>query len=118
MTNGVKEYEAILIASSELNPEALANLQNQFGEMVARQGGKVLNSTSLGKRRLSFKIGKHQEGNYVQLKFEIPPSGIEGLKKTAALSEGLVRLMIVQASNVPPPVFRSGSDTLGPESDL
>ena len=116
MAEAFKEYEAILIAPSELNPEAVTQLQNQFGELVARQGGRVLGNTLLGTRKLSYKVGRHQEGHYLQVKLQMPPSGIEGLKRSAALDESIIRMMVVKATDVPPPVFRP-TDSYSPELD-
>lgn len=109
----LKDYEIILIASPDLNAEALTQLQSQFGEMVTRQGGRVVETVALGKRKLSYRIGKHHEGHYLQLKLQLPPSGVDGLKRAAALSESLVRMMVVQATGTAAPLLKT--DAAGPE---
>lgn len=116
MAESLRDYEIILIAHPDLNAEALGQLQTQFGEMVARQGGQTVENTLLGRRKLSYRIGKYQEGNYLQVKVQLPPSGVEGLKRSASLMESLVRIMVVRGTGTPAPVFRP--DGSGPDLEV
>ena len=90
--------EAILIVQSDLNEDGLSQLKGRFGEAVSRQGGRVLEVAVLGKRRLSYKIGKAAEGNYLQARVELPPGGVEGFKRAATLIDGMVRVMVVSGA--------------------
>ncbi|GEM_PF-2432419 len=92
----LRDYTAILIAHPELNEEAVLKLQAQLGELVARQGGQVLQNVSLGKRKLSYKIGKWSEGVYLQVQLKLPPSAVAELKRTSSLIESVLRLLLVQ----------------------
>ncbi|MBI3312437.1 MAG: 30S ribosomal protein S6 [Candidatus Omnitrophica bacterium] len=112
----LKDYEAILIADPGLNPEALAQLQAQLGEMVTRQGGRVAENILLGKRKLSYKIGRHHEGHYLQAKLQMPPAGMEGLKRAVALTDSVMRMMVVRGTGTPAPVFRPEGSA--PEPDV
>lgn len=95
----LKDYEAILIADPGLEGEALTALKTRFGEMVSRQGGQVVESVVLGKRRLGYRIRNRSEGIYLQMKLKMPPEGVDPLKKTAGTLEPLLRLMVVCGSN-------------------
>ena len=103
MSVPLRDYGAILIADPGLSEDALGQLKSQFAEMVSRQGGKVVGVTALGKKRLSYRIGKHHEGNYLQIKLQIPPAGVDGLTKMAHALERVVRLMILSGDAVPEP---------------
>lgn len=116
MSETLKDYEVILIAQPDLNAEAVGRLQTQFGEMVARQGGRSVENALLGKRKLSYRIGRYHEGNYLQVKIQLPPSEVEGLKRSAALMEPLVRMMVVRGTGSPAPVFRP--EGAGPEPQV
>lgn len=116
MAEAVRDYEAILIVHPDLNAEAIGPLQAQFGEMVTRLGGRVVESAVLGRRKLSYRMGKYNEGNYLEVKLQLPPESVEGLKRSAALMESLIRMMIVQGTGAPAPLFRS--EAHGSESEV
>ncbi len=101
MASSLREYEAILITDPQLNEAAMAELKNQFGEMVTRHGGRVEDSQFLGKRKLSYRIGKFSEGNFLQVKLHLPPAGLDGLKKMANMIEPVVRLLVVSSAGLP-----------------
>ena len=101
MTASLREYEAILITDPQLNEESMAELKNQFGELVTRHGGRVADSQFLGKRKLSYRIGKFSEGNFLQVKMQMPPAGLDGLKRVANLIEPVVRLLVVLSVGLP-----------------
>ena len=101
MAVSLRDYEAILIADPALNEEALTELKNQFGELVTRHGGRVEDSQFLGKRKLSYRIGKFSEGNYVQVKLQMPAAGLDGLKRVTHLIEPVMRLLVVSSSSLP-----------------
>ena len=95
----LRDYEAILIADPDLNEEGLTQLKTHFSDMVTRHGGKVQDTSVLGRRKLSYRIGKYSEGNYLQVKMQLPPAAIDPLRRTAHLIEQVVRLMVVTGNN-------------------
>lgn len=101
MASSSKDYEAILIADPELNEEGLNQLKTHFADLVTRHGGKVQDSQLLGKRKLSYRIGKFGEGNYLQIKLQLPPASVEPLKRVAQLIEPVIRLMVVIQAALP-----------------
>jgi len=95
MTALSKDYEAILIADPDLNEEGLTQLKTHFADLVTRNGGKIQETQMLGKRKLSYRIGKFSEGNYLQFRLQLPPASVEALKRVAQLIEPVIRLMVV-----------------------
>ncbi len=92
----LKKYELIVIVDPSSNEEAASKLQTQIKEVVTRHGGQVSETVPLGRRKLSYKIGKFAEGNYLQINFQAPASEIIGLKKALGLMESIIRFMVVQ----------------------
>ena len=101
MTSSFKDYEAILIADPELNEEGLTQLKTHFADLVSRNGGKIQDTQMLGKRKLSYRIGKFSEGSYLQFRLQLPPAAVEPLKRVAQLIEPVIRLMVVIQSALP-----------------
>ena len=96
IASALEKYESIVIVHPDLNEEAVLKLQTQLGELVTRHNGQVLEHFPLGKRKLSYKIGKLAEGNYLQLRIQMPPSEVAGLKKALTLMESIVRSTILR----------------------
>ena len=95
MAGEMRDYGAMLLADPSLSEEGLTQLKNQFTELVTRNGGKVTDIAVLGRKRMSFKIGKHNEANYLQIKMQIPPAGVDPLVKAARPMERVVRLLLL-----------------------
>jgi small subunit ribosomal protein S6 len=98
MSTLLQDYEALLVVQPELSEEAVSKLQSQFGEVVTRQGGRILECSNLGKRKLAYRIKRFSEGIYLQVRFQIPPAEVAGLKKTTGLMEQIVRFLLVQGA--------------------
>ena len=105
MAETMREYQTILIVNPELKPEAQEQFQGQFGEQVARLGGRVIESVVLGRRRLSYKMGRHVEGNYLQAKIEIPTLQVESLKESVSRMEPVIRMMVVLTTGAAAPLL-------------
>ncbi len=97
-------YEAILIVHPEPTEEVLSKLQTQFTDLAGRHSGRVLDSVNLGKRKLSYKIGKFTEATYLQVRFEVPPAEVAGLRKAVSMMDLVERVMIVEGTTVVPAV--------------
>lgn len=103
MSVPLRDYGAVMIADAGLSEDGLTQLKGQFAEMVARSGGKVVNVSVMGKKRLGYRIGRHHDGSYLQIRMELPPAGVDGLTKMARTLERVVRLMILSGEAMPEP---------------
>jgi len=102
MADSVRRYTGIVIASPSLNEEALTKLKAALDQAVVRLEGKIVDWTSLGKRRLTYKIKRFSEGNYFQVQMELPPKGVEEFRKVTALMDSVLRLMVIQGAPAAP----------------
>ncbi len=102
MSVNSRDYEAILIVSPELNEEAVSAVRTQLNDLASRHKGKLLESAVLGKRRLSYPLGRWSEGLYLQLRLQLPPSEVAALEKTVKMMEGIMRFMVTHPSSPAP----------------
>ena len=101
MTTFNRDYEAILLLQPELDEAGLSKIQAQFSEILSRHSGRIVETVSLGRRKMTFKVGKRSEANYLQLKIQMPPQQVAAFQKAASLVESLLRLMIVDDRTLP-----------------
>lgn len=113
MADSFRDYEAILIVHPDTNADAMQKLQQQFGETVSRQGGRVTETVPLGKRKMTYRIAKQGEGQYLQMRLQLPPAAVEPLRKAVGLMESVLRLMVVQGTAPAAPAARPEGETRG-----
>ena len=99
MSSLTRDYEAILVAHPESAEGNVEKLKAQFGELVERHKGRVLESVDLGKRKLNYKMKKVSEGIYLQVRLQIPPSEVMGLQKASGSIESVLRFFMVKGSS-------------------
>ncbi len=94
MSVNSRDYEAILIVSPDLNEEAVSAVRTQLTDLAVRHKGKLLESAVLGKRKLSYPMGRRNEGLYLQLRLQLPSLEVVAFEKTVRMTEGVLRFMV------------------------
>ena len=91
----MKKYDALYIFVGISKDDALnANLEKALAE-VARVGGNVLTTESLGKRMFSRPMSKKDSGVYVKVRMELDPAKVSELLARYRLVEEGVRGQIL-----------------------
>ncbi|MBR4603945.1 MAG: 30S ribosomal protein S6 [Kiritimatiellae bacterium] len=92
-----RKYDALYIFVGTAKDDALnANLEKALAE-VARLGGTILSTESLGKRTFSRPMKKRESGVYVKVRFEMDPSKVAELVNRYKLVEEVFRVQILAA---------------------
>jgi small subunit ribosomal protein S6 len=66
----LRTYEVVFIAAPNTAEEDLNKLNSQLETVVNDLGGNITKTDVWGRRKLAYKIGKHEEGIYVILYIE------------------------------------------------
>ena len=91
----MKKYDAIYIFVGIAKDDVLnANLEKALAE-VARVGGNVLSTESLGKRLFSRPMSKKDSGVYVKVRMELDPAKVDELVNRYHLVEEVFRVQIL-----------------------
>ncbi|MCR5414188.1 MAG: 30S ribosomal protein S6 [Kiritimatiellae bacterium] len=91
----MKKYDALYIFTGISKDDALnACLEKALAE-VARVGGTVLSTESLGKRQFSRPMSKKDSGVYVKVRMELDPAKVDGLVNRYHLVEEVFRVQIL-----------------------
>ena len=107
----MREYEAMIILSPDLDDSGVNEIVGQVGTLVSREGGEVTLAGQLtGKkghiieategwrvRRLAYSIGGRKEGYYVVLRFSTQPSVLAELEHRLKLNENVLRHLVLHA---------------------
>ena len=98
----MRTYEFMYIVNPELEQEALEQLTSRIEQMIAAAGGQVLQVRSCARRRLAFPIRRFHEGRYHVAYLQLEPNAIGDLRGRLALTEEVIRYLLVRTEVVPP----------------
>lgn len=88
-------YETIMVLNTSLDEEASNALVARFTDLI-NANGKVESVEPWGKRRLAYEIDDEKEGNYYLITFEAETSFISELNRLYAITDGLLRTIVVR----------------------
>ena len=91
----MRNYEAVFILNPDLAGDAAKGAVAQVQELVTKNGGKVDGLQEWGKRRLAYKIGKKQEGNYLVVNFQMDSLQTKKLEQSLRLNDQILRYLLV-----------------------
>ena len=98
----MRNYEFMYIVSPEVEAEDLEQITDRVGQMIADGGGEVMRLASWSRRRLAYPIRKFREGHYVLTHLQMDPQAVSGLKARLALTEEVIRYLLVRTEEPPP----------------
>jgi small subunit ribosomal protein S6 len=91
----MRAYETMLVLKSGLEDEVRDAVIAKFEGVVAKEGGTVLPTTKLGKRRLAYEIDKNREGYYALLNFEANTTTPAELERLMKIDENVIRYLTI-----------------------
>lgn len=95
------KYELVLIVDAALQQEEKESIHKQAGDIVTKNGGKIINSQIwLEKHKLAFKIKRVTEGTYYLIAFESERANILPMRQLLKINEKIVRFAIIRSEVV------------------
>jgi small subunit ribosomal protein S6 len=94
-------YEFLYIVSPEVEEEDLEAVVARIGQMITDGGGQVLHLESWGRKRLAYQIRKFREGHYILTYLELDPGAVSQLRARLALTEEVIRYLLVRTEEAP-----------------
>lgn len=91
-------YELVFIVAPTVEDEALQAQVDGVAKRIQQLGGSVSKVDIWGRRRLAYPIKKHNEGHYVLVNMELPPTAVRELDNDLKISEAIIRHLIVRAN--------------------
>jgi small subunit ribosomal protein S6 len=90
-----KKYESMLIISSKLTEDNAKKENEKVLSFITDNGGVILKTDELGKKKLSYEIQKSKEGFYFVNYFELDCQLIKKLEQFYRIEEHIVRFNIL-----------------------
>jgi small subunit ribosomal protein S6 len=88
-------YECTFIVNPGLDDTQIESTVKMAQDTVVKNGGEILNTEHLGRRRLAYPIAKKHNGYYVILEFESEGRIVEKVERFLTLDENVMRYLTV-----------------------
>ncbi|MGI6148117.1 MAG: 30S ribosomal protein S6 [Firmicutes bacterium] len=92
----MREYEIMLIYSSQLDEEALEAAIQRTTDLIANNGGEVEKVDKWGRRRFAYEINDMTEGFYVVIDFKAETGATAEVERILKITEEVVRYLLVR----------------------
>ncbi len=89
-------YEHTFLARHNLTGQQATALTDRFVEVLADNGGKLVDSEYWGLRSLSYRIRNNRKAHYSFLRIDAPAEAIAEMERQMRLSEDVIRLLTVR----------------------
>jgi small subunit ribosomal protein S6 len=106
-------YETVFLARPDIAPAQVEQLSNQFGDILAKNGGKIVSREYWGLRNLAYRMNKNRKAHYMMLNIEAPGPALIELERNLRINEDVMRYMSINVDELekgPSAVMRSKSN--------
>lgn len=93
-------YEGMYILSASLSEDALKKALERITKTIEESGGEIHKTHEMGRKKLSYEIDGHKQGQYFLLYFSVVPTLISEMWKEYHLNEDLIRFVTMRAEKV------------------
>ena len=106
------DYEVTYILRPNFEEAEVVERSTAVADILKNQGGEVLTTDQLGKKRLAYEIADLREGHYVTMQFRAEPAAAKELERLMGLNEDIIRALVIKldkralaqiAAGPPPP---------------
>ncbi|MDP4001183.1 MAG: 30S ribosomal protein S6 [bacterium] len=94
------KYELMYILSSAVSDDEVPNVVSEIDEYLKSQGGTVLSSEMLGKKKLAYPIKKTRNGFYVLQTFNLEGGKLQALDNKIRSINHIVRYIVVNLEDM------------------
>jgi small subunit ribosomal protein S6 len=92
----MRRYEMMVLIADTMDEEAAQAVFATTKDLVAKQGGTVLDEAWWGRRKLGYEIDKRDHGFYGVLDFEATGEAVDEVERLLKISDDVVRFKTVR----------------------
>jgi len=89
-------YEVMYIVQPEIEGDLLEESVNRVTEVIQKEGGEIVSSKRLGKKRLAYEINDFREGSYFLIHTRCGKELVPALDHFFKVNEGYLRYIVIR----------------------
>jgi len=97
----INKYETMYIIRPDLTEDQVSQEVAKYEEFLQARNVENLTIRNHGKKRLAYNIGKHQDGIYVQMNYQVDGDVIAPLQRQMRISENVIRFLTLSVDEIP-----------------
>jgi small subunit ribosomal protein S6 len=91
----LNQYEIAVLFDPQLEID-LSKAEAKIGKIITENKGKITNTDNWGKKKLAYKIDKHDNAIYVFYTVELPGENVANVEKTLNITDEVIRFLITR----------------------
>ena len=91
-----RTYEVVFIVNPEVGDDEVMRLSETVQKIITSQGGHIVKTEMMGRRRLAYEINHKREGTYILLEIEGSGAEIAELERRMRVSDQILRYMTIR----------------------
>ncbi len=95
----MRSYELTVIIDPTIAEEDVPETMEKLTGLIAKNGGEISETNHWGRRKLSYPIEHHGEGNYVMMKVGMEPEKTSGLEASLNITEEYLRHLLLRVDS-------------------
>ncbi len=97
-----KDYETTIVFDGNLDEAAINSEIEKFKALIETHGGSLKTKTTTGRRRLAYKVGNKEFGNFVLLVHDGDNSLVSAMERQLEIDENVLRHLCVRRDKFAP----------------
>jgi small subunit ribosomal protein S6 len=89
-------YELMYLVQPGADEERLTAIVERLQNTITTLGGSIDKVVPPVRRRLAYELGRHREGQYGVVEFQLPAEQTRELDRTIRLTEDVLRYLVVR----------------------
>jgi len=93
-------YESTFITRQDMSKQDVNALADSFGEIIKKNGGKIVKNEYWGLKSLAYKINKSRKGHYTMLAIDAPAAAVKELERNMGINEDVIRSLTIRVEEI------------------
>ncbi len=89
-------YEVMYIIAPETADDDVIKLNDSITQIIEKEGGSIVNTDNMGRRKLAYPIDKKSEGHYVLMEINGSGQEILELERRMRVNDAIIRFITVR----------------------
>ena len=89
-------YEELFIVRPDATPEEMDPFIEQLKNVITHTGGTLEKLDKWGVRKLAYRVGKYNEGQYVLLQFNAQPETVKEIERRLRVADFVMKFITVR----------------------
>ncbi|MBA4494094.1 30S ribosomal protein S6 [Paenactinomyces guangxiensis] len=89
------KYELMFIIRPDVDEDTIKATRDKVQSVITENGGEIIDTNDMGKRRLAYLIDKYREGIYTVYTFQAKADVVTELDRVININDNIIRHLVI-----------------------